>query len=47
VSANALSGATLVGAHTTTGAQYFQLKCVVIANSDGLSAVWAVMRVGS
>jgi hypothetical protein len=47
VTANALSGATLVGAHTTTAGQYLQLKFVVIQNSDGLSAVWATIRVGS
>ena len=47
VSANALSGASLAGAHHDTAAQYLQIKCVVIANPDGASATWAVMRVGS
>jgi hypothetical protein len=47
VTANALSGAALVGAHTTTNGQYLQIKCLVIQNSDGNSAVWSVLRVGS
>jgi hypothetical protein len=47
VTANALSGASLVGAHTSTSGQYLQIKCLVIQNSDGVSAVWDVMRVGS
>ena len=47
VTANALSGASLVGSFHTISAQYLQLKCVVIQNSDGASAVWATIRVGS
>jgi hypothetical protein len=47
VTANALAGATLVGAHQNTSGQYLQLKCVVVQNSDGVSAVWATFRVGS
>jgi len=47
VTANALAGASLVGAHTTTSGQYLQIKCLVIQNSDVLSAAWDVMRVGS
>ncbi|HLY04282.1 MAG TPA: hypothetical protein VKR31_00895 [Rhizomicrobium sp.] len=47
VTANALSGASTVGAHQTTSGQYLQLKCVVIANSDGNSAVWDTIRVGA
>src|SRR5579862_2427419 len=47
VTANPKSGASTVGAHQTTSGQYLQLKCVVIQNSDGVSAVWATLRVGS
>lgn len=47
VTASPKSGASTVGAHQTAGGQYLQLKCVVIANSDGQSAVWATLRVGS
>ena len=48
VTASPKSGATRVGAHADTGSQYApQLKCVVIANSDGQSAVWNTIRVGS
>jgi hypothetical protein len=47
VTANALPGASLVGAHTTTSGQYLQIKCLVIQNSDGNSAVWDIIRVGS
>ena len=47
VTAAALSGASLVGAHHDTAGQYLQLKCVVVQNSDGNSAVWACIRIGS
>jgi hypothetical protein len=47
VTANALSGATLVGAHATTSGQYLQIKCLVIQNGDGNSAVWDVIRMGA
>jgi len=47
VTANALGAGSTVGSHQTTSGQYYQLKCVVIANSDGLHAVWSTMRVGS
>ena|SRR5438105_5012489 len=48
VTASPKSGATRVGAHADTGAQYApQLKCVVIQNTDGQSAVWNTIQVGS
>jgi hypothetical protein len=47
VTAAALTGASTVGTHQATAGQYKQLKCVVIQNSDGVSAVWATMQVGS
>jgi|SRR5215469_7487118 len=47
VTATPKPGASTVGAHQTTSGQYLQLKCVVIQNSDGQSALWATMRVGS
>ena len=48
VTANALGGGSLVGAHANTQGQYLQIKCVVISNNAGLTAaVWAILRVGS
>ena len=48
VTATALSGATIHHVSSSaTSAQYAQIKCVVIANSDGVHAVWAVMQVGA
>lgn len=48
VTANALGSGTIVGTHANTSGQYFQIKCVVIANNAGLTAAtWAVMRVGT
>jgi hypothetical protein len=47
VTGTAGSGASVVGSHADTSGQYFQIKCVVIANSTGIAAVWAVMRVGA
>jgi hypothetical protein len=47
VTATALAGASTVGAHQATAGQYRQLKCVVIQNTSGTSAVWATLQVGS
>jgi hypothetical protein len=47
VTANALAGASTVGAHQATAGQYLQLKCVVISNTTGTNAAWATLQVGS
>ena len=47
VTADALAGASTVGAHQSTSGQYLQLKCVVIQNTNGTSAVWVTLRVGA
>jgi len=47
VTANALAGASTVGAHQATAGEYRQLKCVVIQNSTGTAAVWATIQIGT
>lgn len=48
VTANALGSGTLVGAHSSTSGQYFQIKCVVIAQNGAMNdATWDILRVGS